>query len=176
MNDAIAAQATDDFHTKYRRAALLVIEDIARLDGRQAVQEELLYTIDALLGSGGRLIATAGTGPSQWRDFLPAVTARLTSGLVVPLRSPSKAVRKLLLEQLAAMNSTPVGDGVLDILADQLAVTAPELLGAGATPITGIARRCRPTSGRLGSLSQASTRRSGWRSRRLRRPWPSNLA
>ena len=130
LNDAIAAQAMDDFHTKYRRAALLVIEDVARLDGRQAVQEELLYTFDALLAGGGRLIATAGTAPARWSDFLPAVTARLTSGLVVPLRPPSKTVRRMLLEQLATMTATAVGDGVLDVLADQLEVSAPELLGA----------------------------------------------
>ena len=155
-----------------------MIEDIARLDGRPAVQEELLYTIDALLSSGGRLMATAGTAPSQWRDFLPAVTARLTSGLVVPLRPPSKVVRKLLLEQLAAMNSTPVGDGVLDVLADQLAVTAPELLGALVqlqSPALLDGQPANVRQARQFVAGQHEAKRPAV-SRRLRRPWPSSLA
>lgn len=130
LGDAIAAQATEDFRTKYREAALLVIEDVGQLAGRDAAQEELLHTFDALLANGGRLIATAVGAPHGFRDFLPTLASRLESGLVVPLHLPGREVRREVLDRLAALCAVSAPGAVLELLAAELDAPVPELLGA----------------------------------------------
>ncbi len=91
--DAIEAQATEEFHRRYRYCGLLVIDDIDVLASKQAVQQELLHTIDATESNGGRMVLTCTTFPAQVAGLLPALESRMVGGLVVPLALPGPDTR-----------------------------------------------------------------------------------
>lgn len=130
LHEAIAAQATADFRRKYREAEMLVIESIPRLAGKQAAQEELLHTIDALIANGRRVIGTALSPPSRWSEISPAIRSRFHSGLLVPVQLPGSEVRRLLIERWSAALGLTIEADAASLAADRLALSAPELLGA----------------------------------------------
>lgn len=130
LHEAIAAQATADFRRRYREAELLVIENVPRLVGKTAAQEELLYTIDTLIAAGRRVIGTALTSPSNWLDISPPLRSRFHGGLLVPVRLPGSEVRRLLIERWSATLGLIIDTAAAALLADRLSLSAPQLLGA----------------------------------------------
>jgi chromosomal replication initiator protein len=130
LADAIDAQATDEFRAKYRRAALLIVEDLGQLSGRTAAQVELMHTVDAVLAEGGRVIVTAAAPIAELPELAPPLAGRLSAGLSVRLRPPSAAVRAAVLREFAARRGVPISNELLDLLAAELELTVPELLGA----------------------------------------------
>lgn len=130
LGEAIKAQATDDFRTKYRAAALLIFDDLEELDGKQAAQEELVHTLDGLLAAGGRFVGTAKVLPAALRSLASGLTSRLGMGLTVPLEPPGPQARRTLLSSFADRRDFPLDEVVVDVLAEELELTAPELLGA----------------------------------------------
>lgn len=130
LADAIEAQAIEDFRERYRGAALAVFEDIGGLAGKDAAQEELLPTLDALLQNGAQVVATARTAPSTIRGLLPGLQSRLAGGLTVPLFPPGPAARLAIVQCLAQLREIELAEPVARLLAEGLSGTVPELLGA----------------------------------------------
>jgi chromosomal replication initiator protein len=130
LTDAIEAQAVEDLRTQYRGAALLVVENLGELLGKQAAQEELLYTLDALLCAGGQLVVTAAVAPAELPGLSPALVSRLSAGLSMPLAPPGVATRLALLHRLANWRQIELAPPIARLLAEGLDGTVPDLLAA----------------------------------------------
>lgn len=134
LADAIETQGVDEFRTKYRGAALLVIEDLGMLATRKSgkinAQEELIHTLDALVAEDRWVVVTASVSPTALPGILPALQSRLTAGLMIPLAPPGMEARLAILEQLAAVRNIPLPEPVARVLAEGLVGTVPELAGS----------------------------------------------
>ena len=130
LTDAIEEQAVDDFRARYRHPSLLALDDVERLSPKEAAQRELLYTIDALLESGGRVVLTSSTPPEYLAGLLPGLSGRLLSGLSVGLALPGFETRIAILTQLAQSRPIAVGEAVLRLLAEKLSAPVPALVAA----------------------------------------------
>ena len=130
LKDAIDTNAVDEFRRRYRRAALLVLEDIGELRRRKTAQEEILTTIDALLAADRQIVVTTSVHPAQETEFVPALRGRLVSGLTVPVAPPSRATRYEILGSLGDIQKISLVDPVLRILAEGIEGTFSELDGA----------------------------------------------
>lgn len=130
LADAIETQTTEDFAATYRGAALLVIEDLDLLEGKEAAQQEFLYTLDAVIQRGGRVVVTCRRVPERMAGFPARLRARLMGGLVVPLVAPEEETRLAVVRRLARLRSVEMTDEAARRLAERLAVTVPELAGA----------------------------------------------
>ncbi len=124
--DAVEAQATDEFHSRYRRPDLVAIDDVDVRGEKPSAQEELLHTIDALVAAGGRLLLTSTSPPGAIAGVIPALEARLMGGLVVRLALPSRAVRLAAAHKFAQLRGVDLPDEAAAVLADGL----PEPLSA----------------------------------------------
>jgi len=118
--DAIEAQATEEFHSRYRRAQLVAIDDVDVLTSKPAVQQELLHTLDALAAVGGRLVLTCTLAPGQVAGLLPALQSRLVGGLVVPLAQPSRETRLAVVARFAQLRGIDLAEESAALLADGL--------------------------------------------------------
>ncbi len=127
---AIEAQAMDEFRHRYRKARLLVLEDLGDLAKRPAAQEELIHTLDALLAASHRVIITARAPIREMGGLLPALQSRLISGLSVPLSRPGPAARRIIIERLAELHRIELPDTAARLLAEGLDGTVRELAGA----------------------------------------------
>ena len=134
LADAIETQAVDEFRTKHRGAAFLVIEDLGMLATRKAgklnAQEELIHTLDTLVAENRWVVVTASVPPAALPGIVPALQSRLTAGLLIPLSPPGIEARLAILEQLAAIREIPLPEAVARVLAEGLVATAPELAGS----------------------------------------------
>jgi len=128
--DAIEAQAVDDLRLRFRTADLVVFEQLELLAEHRTAQEELMATLDVLLAEGRQVVGTAHAGPGQLTGLLPGLRSRLCAGLAVPLSPPGPAARAALLERLAAEQDVAVDASVVRLLAEGVAGTVPELVGA----------------------------------------------
>jgi chromosomal replication initiator protein len=130
MADAFEAQAVEDFRARYREASLAVIEDIGELATKPAVQEELIFTLDAVIQRGGQVVVTVSSAPGEIAGFPPALRSRLAAGLCVPLALPGPDTRLAILQRWSNLREVEISDSILKLLAEGLAGTVPELLGA----------------------------------------------
>jgi len=130
LREAVETKTTDQFRTPYRRAPLLVFEDLDELDGKQAAQQELLSILDELMKRGSWVLVTARTNPRTMPRLHCRLQARLLGGLVIPLAEPDRQARIALLRHFAQLRKQKLPEVVIEALADGLAVTAPRLWGA----------------------------------------------
>jgi len=128
--DAVEAQAVEDLRLRFRTADLVVFEQLDLLAEHRAAQEELIATLDVLLAEGRQVVGTASAAPGQLTGLLPGLRSRLCAGLTVPLAPPGPAARLALLERLAAEQDITIDAPAVRLLAEGVAGTVPELLGA----------------------------------------------
>jgi len=114
------AQASEEFHGRYRRAELVAIDDVEVLASKPAVQQELLHTVDALASADGRLVLTSTTPPGQIPGLLPAFQSRLVGGLVVPLALPSRRTRLAAVGKFAQLRGIEMTEQSATLLAEGL--------------------------------------------------------
>ncbi len=146
----------DRFRRQYRALDVLCIDDIQGLQGKNATQQELQHTIDALLSRGARVVISSSCHPRRLEQFSDALVSRMMGGLVVEVLPPDPAAAKLIVQALAArrglviepaaaeavalsvINDPRCGTRALSIRELEGVVTKVEavhrLLGAGVVP------------------------------------------
>ena len=130
LTDAIQTKTVDDFSARYRQVSLLVLEDVGYLAGKPAAQQELTFTLDALLDAHSHVVVTARAIPGHLGGIMPGLRGRLAAGLAVPLVVPSRDTRLAILRRLSDLQDFGLSDAAAGVLADGLNVTVPELFGA----------------------------------------------
>lgn len=127
LADAIDAQATEVFRQKYRRAALLVVEDIEGLSGSLAAQVELLHTVDALLCEDRQVVVSARAAPQALGWLLPGLASRLGGGLVLGVSPAGFEARLVFVRRWAAAHGLELPEAAARLLAERAADGLPRL-------------------------------------------------
>jgi chromosomal replication initiator protein len=134
LAEAIESQGVEEFRVKYRQAALAVFEDLGELGQKRSeklsAQEELIFTLDALVRRESWVIVTCSKSPAELHDILPALQSRLLAGLTVPIAPPEVETRLTILERVARERRIPLPKSAAQTLAEGFYGTVPELLGA----------------------------------------------
>jgi chromosomal replication initiator protein len=133
-NDTVAG-----WRSRHRDTSLFILEDLAQLAGKAAALGELLYTLDAVQAQQGQIVLTTYLHPRHIVGIPQPLAARLVGGLIVQLSPPGPSARLALLDQFARLGGIELSAGASRLLADGLAVTPPELMGA----ITELSIRCK---------------------------------
>lgn len=87
-----------DFAKKYRKQAdVFVLENIDFLQNKKATQDEVLFTVNALLERGANVAVTSSLDPIQMREILnPALYSRLMGGMTLELPGPDREFKEKL--------------------------------------------------------------------------------
>ena len=183
LAEAIETKTMDEFGVAYRRASLLVLEDLQHLAGRQAAQRELLQILDSLADDGACVLVTASRSPGLLDDMLPGLQSRLQAGLAVPVVLPGPAARAILFRRLAAARGIKLSESVIEFLAEKFSGAVPALDAAlielqmdGSVNMEAarrlLATRCRKDPS-LNEIALATARHFSLRSARLAECGPS---
>ena len=116
--------AIDGFKERYRRADVLLIDDVQFLQGKARTSDEFFHTFNALYEGGAQLVFTADRVPAELKDLADRLRDRFEWGLTVPLEPPDLATRLVFLGNLAREQSEPLPPDALRALA---AKTSPNL-------------------------------------------------
>lgn len=120
-----------EFKSRLRGFDLLLVDDIQFIIGKASAQEELLYTIDALLAEGKRLVFAADRAPQALDGVEQRLLSRLSMGLVADIMPADIELRRLILEHRLARlsSSTEVPGDVIGFLARTINRNVRELVG-----------------------------------------------
>ncbi|UVI39390.1 chromosomal replication initiator protein DnaA [Qipengyuania spongiae] len=119
-----------EFKARLRSFDLLLVDDIQFIIGKASAQEELLYTIDALLAEGKRLVFAADRAPQALDGVEPRLLSRLSMGLVADIQGADIELRnKILHSKLTKFAPLEVPEDVLDFLARTITRNIRELVG-----------------------------------------------
>lgn len=130
LADAIEAQGVPEFHDRYCRAALWILEDVERLAGKPSAQAELVLLLDRVLSLGTAVVVTSAAAPGLIAGLGPRLQGRLSGGLAVGLAPPSLGTRRVLLREFAQVRGATLDEEAEEALAAGLCATAPRLFGA----------------------------------------------
>ncbi|WP_334181723.1 chromosomal replication initiator protein DnaA [Novosphingobium sp.] len=119
-----------EFKARLRGFDLLLVDDIQFIIGKASAQEELLYTIDALLQEGKRLVFAADRAPQALDGVEPRLLSRLSMGLVADIQPADIELRRSILEnRLGRFASVDVPADVIEFLARTINRNVRELVG-----------------------------------------------
>jgi chromosomal replication initiator protein len=130
LHEAIEGNATPSFRRRFRRASLLILDDLTQLTTKRIAQQELIHTLDAVIDGGGQVVITSRAAPERMNALSAALRSRLAGGLTVSLAPPAAAARLALVERFATLRRIALPEAAARTLADGLNATAPELSGA----------------------------------------------
>ncbi|PZU16663.1 chromosomal replication initiator protein DnaA [Qipengyuania sp. YIM B01966] len=127
---ALKSGQTIEFKGRLRSFDLLLVDDIQFIIGKASAQEELLYTIDALLAEGKRLVFAADRAPQALDGVEPRLLSRLSMGLVADIQAADIELRRKILEsKLTRFAPLAVPEDVIDFLARTITRNIRELVG-----------------------------------------------
>jgi chromosomal replication initiator protein len=120
-----------EFKSRLRGFDLLLVDDIQFIIGKASAQEELLYTIDALLAEGKRLVFAADRAPQALDGVEPRLLSRLSMGLVADMQPADIELRRQILEHRLQRFAAPaqVPADVIEFLARTINRNVRELVG-----------------------------------------------
>jgi chromosomal replication initiator protein len=131
LAEAVDAQGLEEFREKYRRATLVVIEDLHQLAQRRSAkldaQEELVHTLDALTKQGSWILLTSTIAPGECSGILPMLQSRLMGGLIVPLALPGYSTRLAVIRQQSTAVHCDLPPPAAEALAQGLQGSVPEI-------------------------------------------------
>ena len=91
----------DGFKERYRRADVLLIDDVQFLQGKARTADEFFHTFNALYEGGAQLVLTADHLPGELTALPERLRDRFEWGLTVPVEPPDLATRLVFLGNLA---------------------------------------------------------------------------
>jgi len=128
--ESIATKSTQRFREKYRKADVLLIDDIHFIAGKDATQEEFFHTFNALFERHKQIVLSSDRSPKE----IPLLENRLVSrfgwGLVTDIQAPDLETRVAILQSRAAEEKAEVPADVLQFMATYITTNIRELEGA----------------------------------------------
>jgi chromosomal replication initiator protein len=127
---ALKSNEMIEFKARLRGFDLLLVDDIQFIIGKASAQEELLYTIDALLAEGKRLVFAADRAPQALDGVEPRLLSRLSMGLVADISPADIELRRQILHsKLTRFAPLDVPEDVIEFLARTINRNVRELVG-----------------------------------------------
>jgi chromosomal replication initiator protein len=120
----------DGFKERYRRADVLLIDDVQFLQGKARTADEFFHTFNALYEGGAQLVLTADRVPAELSALAERLRDRFEWGLTVPVEPPDLATRLVFLGNLAREETEQLPPDALRALASKASANLRVLKGA----------------------------------------------
>jgi len=131
MIGALRAKRMEAFKHRFRRSCdVLLLEEVQFLAGKEKTQDELGYTLDALLDAGKRIVFTGNCPPAQVKGLKKGLASRLSAGLTAAIEPPDHQTRLAILRNLAREEGVSVDQEVLEYLAQHVSSDVRRLQSA----------------------------------------------
>ncbi len=130
MVNSIADKTTEQFRAKYRKADVLLIDDIQFIAGREATQEEFFHTFNALYEDHKQIILTSDRPPRDIKTLEDRLKTRFEWGLTADIQPPDPDLRCAIIKSKAANIGLTLSNDVIDFLAESLKSNIRQFEGA----------------------------------------------
>jgi chromosomal replication initiator protein len=128
--EAVRRNSTADFKQRFRRADVVLIDDVQFLAGRDKTREEFFHTFNTLIDSGRQLVMTSDRAPEDIPGLEARLIERFRSGLVAEVDTPELEVRMAILAKRARVDNVEADREVLAEVAGRVTTSVRALEGA----------------------------------------------
>lgn len=145
--DALRFRRMPAFREKYRRwPAVLLMDDVQFLTGKDRTQEELFHTFEWLKERGRQIVFTADVLPREIKGFEPRLRTRCESGMLADMQPPDLETMAAILHQKAADLGTEVPPDLAHYIVSRVHNSVREIEGV-MNRVAALCRmhRCPPT-------------------------------
>ena len=105
------------FRNRYRNVDVLLIDDVQFLAKKQAVQEELFHTFNALQAENKQVVLTSDVPPKEIATLEERLRTRFEGGLIADIQPPDAETKIAILKQKAFERKAVIPADVLEFLA-----------------------------------------------------------
>ncbi|MEE2674881.1 MAG: DnaA/Hda family protein [Myxococcota bacterium] len=128
---SLRSRQTALFKRKFRQDCdLLVVEDVAFLEGKQSTQLEFFHTVQHLRDAGRRTVFTGTRLPQSLTALDPSVRSQLADSYVATMGTPDAQVRRDILRATASAGGVRLPDESLDLLVESVRGSLRDLVSA----------------------------------------------
>ena len=125
LNDFISSignskESRNTFRDKYRRADVLMIDDVQLLSGKERTQEELFHTFNDMHDAGKQLVFTSDRTPGEIPDISDRLRSRFEWGLITDIQPPDIETRIVILKKKAQKLQANIPLEVLTFMAEKI--------------------------------------------------------
>jgi len=124
VNEMILSLKThriEEFKSKYRQGCdVLLLEEAHFLSGKEKMQKEMEYTLDALANDRKTIIFTSGMLPKDIPRLSKGMESRMTAGIITTMDRPDYETRVRILERKASEKEMSLSDDAVHLLAKHL--------------------------------------------------------
>ncbi len=128
--EAISRKTTGRFREKYRKADMLLIDDIQFVSGKTSTQEEFFHTFNALYENRKQIVVTSDRPPREMFTLEERIKTRFVQGMIADVQPPEYELRLAILQKKAEKNHLNVPNNVLTFLAERLDSNIRQIEGA----------------------------------------------
>ena len=89
----------DNFRRRYRRANVLLVDDVQFQNGKEKSQEECYHTFNTLLDGQAQVVLSSDRPASEIQTLEPRLVSRFECGLTVAMQPPQLETRIAILRR-----------------------------------------------------------------------------
>jgi len=139
LNDlinAIRTSKTEEFRKKYRKADVLLIDDIQFIAGKESTQEEFFHTFNDLHENNKQIILSSDKPPKEIARLEERLQSRFEGGLIADIQPPNYETKLAILTKKAKDITSKeslkceVSKEILDLIATKVSSNIRSLEGA----------------------------------------------
>lgn len=126
----IQNKSTDKFKEKYRSCDVLLIDDIALLENRNAAIEEFFNTFNELKSKDCQIVLTNDKAPKFLKGFADRLISRFESGVVADITPPELETKIKIINKKLIDNEFNIQREIVEFIASNLGDNIREIEGA----------------------------------------------
>ena len=127
--NSLRKNKTVEFAKQYRKADVLLIDDIQFFRGKEQTQEQFFHTFNELYQSGKQIVMTADRFPREMQGLQDRLLSRFQSGLAVDIQPPDFEVRVAILMDKAEQNGVDLSYDIIEFIATHVKNNVRDLEG-----------------------------------------------
>jgi chromosomal replication initiator protein len=128
---ALAGSRMDSFKARFRRADVLLVDDVQFLERKTRTEEEFFHTFNTLHEAGAQLVLTSDRPPRDLQALEDRLRERFEAGLVADIHSPDLSTRLTILRKRVQQDEIELPDQeALEVIARRVALNVRALEGA----------------------------------------------
>ena len=128
--EAIRHGTTGEFHQRYRRADVLLVDDIQFIAGKDSTQEEFFHTFNTLYEAKKQIVLTSDRPPKDIQTLEERLLTRFEWGLTADIQPPDFETRIAIIKRKAELLKIDLPDSIVEYIANRLKNNIRQLEGA----------------------------------------------
>ncbi len=130
MIESIRRGTTAEFRQRYRKADVLLVDDIQFIAGKDSTQEEFFHTFNTLYESKKQIVLTSDRPPKDIATLEERLLTRFEWGLTADVQPPDFETRIAIIKRKAELLEIQIPDNVSEYIANRLKNNIRQLEGA----------------------------------------------